>query len=434
MSSSSSAVVNRLKGSAKQTFLSLRNRNFKLYFNGQLISNTGNWLTNVALTLLVFKLTHSGLDVGLLAVAQYGPILFLSAWAGAIADRSDKHKLLFVTQSLEMTESAVLAVLAFMHHPPIALLYAVAVSGGAMLAFDNPLRRSFVSEMVRKEDIPNAVVLYSTIVNLSRIFGPALAGLLVVTVGYGWCFTLDALSYLAVIYSLKKMRTEELYRKPAKPRRKGEIREGVRYVLSQPGLWISFAMLAVIGTLSYNFAVTLPLFVADALRKPATFYTVLYAVLSCGSVVSALIVAHRRLVQLKYIIFGAFGLGVTMILLGYAPSVLFALPVTFLVGMSSIVYLTSTTANIQVEARSDMQGRVLALQSVLTVGPTAIGGLLLGWMADAYGGRAPMVLGGIASVIAAVFGYFAARKFVGSISEHSTSTINSDQLKIEDVE
>jgi MFS family permease len=400
-----------------------------LYFNGQLISNTGNWLTNVALTLLVFKLTHSGLDVGLLAVAQYGPILFLSAWAGAIADRSDKHKLLYITQSLEMVESAVLAVLAFTHNPPIALLYVVAVAGGAMLAFDNPLRRSFVSEMVRKEDIPNAVVLYSTIVNLSRIFGPAIAGLLVVTVGYGWCFTLDALSYLAVIYSLKKMRTEELYRKPVKPRQKGEIREGVRYVLSQPGLWISFAMLAVIGTLSYNFAVTLPLLVADALHKTATNYTILYAVLSCGSVTSALIVAHRRLVQLKYIIFGAFALGITMIVLGYSPNLLLALPITFFVGMSSIVYLTSTTANIQVEARSDMVGRVLALQSVLTIGPTAIGGLLLGWMADAFGGRSPMVLGGVASLLASIFGYFAARKFIGSTVEHNGDTGALDRLR-----
>jgi MFS family permease len=179
----------------KATFSSLKNRNFRLYFTGQIISNTGNWLTNVALTLLVLKLTHSGLAIGLLAACQYGPILILSSWAGAIADRSDKRHMLFITQSLEMVESIGLAILAFMPHPPLAEFYLLAVAGGIFLSFDNPLRRSFVSEMVPQEDMSNAVVLYSTIVNLSRIFGPSLAGLLVVTVGYGWCFGVDAASY-----------------------------------------------------------------------------------------------------------------------------------------------------------------------------------------------------------------------------------------------
>ena len=172
-----------LSGALRKTFLSLRNRNFRLYFIGQLISNTGNWLTNVALVLLVLKITGSGVAVGILAACQFGPILLLSAWAGALADRSDKRKLLLVTQSLEMVQSAGLAILAFMAHPPLVGLYALALGGGTLLAFDNPLRRSFVTEMVRAEDIPNAVVLYSVIVNVARIFGPALAGLLVVVLG-----------------------------------------------------------------------------------------------------------------------------------------------------------------------------------------------------------------------------------------------------------
>ncbi|HEY5113401.1 MAG TPA: MFS transporter, partial [Coriobacteriia bacterium] len=163
----------------RKTFLSLRNRNFRLYFFGQLVSNTGNWLTNVALILLVLKITGSGLAVGLLAACQFGPILFLSAWAGAFADRSDKRRMLLLTQSLEMAESFGLAILAFMPHPPLGGLYALALFGGTLLAFDNPLRRSFVTEMVRADDIPNAVVMYSATVNVARIFGPALAGLLV---------------------------------------------------------------------------------------------------------------------------------------------------------------------------------------------------------------------------------------------------------------
>jgi hypothetical protein len=149
-----------LTGAGRRTFRSLRTRNFRLFFFGQLVSNTGNWLTNVALTLLVLHLSGSGIAVGALTAAQFGPILVLSAWAGAIADRSDKRKLLFVTQGLEMGQSITLAVFAFMPDPPLAGLYVTAVAGGVMLAFDNPLRRSFVTEMVPPEDRPNAVALY----------------------------------------------------------------------------------------------------------------------------------------------------------------------------------------------------------------------------------------------------------------------------------
>ncbi|HNX01033.1 MAG TPA: MFS transporter, partial [Candidatus Cloacimonadota bacterium] len=207
-----------------KTFFSLRNYNYRLFFIGQTISNTGNWLTNVALILLVLKLTGSGLAVGILSACQFGPMLFLSAWAGAIADRSDKRKLLLLTQTLEMLQSVGLAILAFMPHPPMIGLFILATWGGILLSFDNPLRRSFVSEMVPEEDIPNAVVLYSTIINVSRILGPTLAGILIVTLGYGLCFTMDAISYLAVLICLYIMRTNELHREPPKPRTKGEVR------------------------------------------------------------------------------------------------------------------------------------------------------------------------------------------------------------------
>ncbi len=189
-----------------RTFSSLRHRNFRLYFIGQMVSNTGNWLTNVAITLLVLKITGSGLRIGVLAAFQYGPLVFLSPSAGAIADRFSKRRSLIVTQTLEMAQSISLAILAFMPSPPLFALYAIAAAGGIFLAFDNPLRRSFVTEMVAPEDLPNAIVLYSTIVNGSRIFGPALAGLLIVSVGYGWCFALDAASYVAVLICLFLMR------------------------------------------------------------------------------------------------------------------------------------------------------------------------------------------------------------------------------------
>src|SRR3954454_2915308 len=186
-------------GRTKRKFHSLWVRNFRLFFIGQLISNSGNWLTMVGLVLLVLHRTNRGLAVGLLTACQFGPILLLSPWAGVIADRSNKRRLLLLTQSLEMAQSFVLGALAFMHHAPIWSFYATALAGGTMLAFDNPVRRSFVTEMVPAADVPNAVTLYSALVNVSRIFGPALAGLLVVTVGFGWAFVIDALSYVAVL-------------------------------------------------------------------------------------------------------------------------------------------------------------------------------------------------------------------------------------------
>jgi MFS family permease len=395
-----------------KTFLSLRHRNFRLYFMSQIISNTGNWLTNVALTLLVLKLTHSGLAVGLLAACQYGPILLFSAWAGAIADRSDKRRLLFITQGIEMAESVGLAIIAFLPHSPLAGAYVLALMGGAALAFDNPLRRSFVSEMVPVEDVPNAVVLYSTSFNLARIIGPSLAGLLVITVGYGWCFTIDAISYLPVLAGLWLMAPAELRRRPPTPRVKGEIREGVRYILSTPRLWVSFVMLTAIGALSYNFPVTLPLFVTKSLHQSSSVYTILYSIFSCGAVACAMVLARRSQPSMRQVINGAAALGITTLLLASAPSVGAAAVVVFLVGAASLLYTTSTTANVQLETKPEMRGRVLSLQTVFFGGPTAFGGPMLGALADTMGGRAPLILGGVVALLAAAFGYFASKRHI----------------------
>ncbi|HXE59517.1 MAG TPA: MFS transporter [Gemmatimonadaceae bacterium] len=418
------SIAGRAGRVARTTFLSLRNRNFRLYFIGQLISNSGNWLTNIALTLLILNLTQSGLDVGLLAACQYGPMLLFSAYAGAVADRVDKRRMLLVTQSLEMAQSIGLATLAFMHHPPIAGLYALALAGGTFLAFDNPLRRSFVSEMVPPDDLPNAVVLYSTIVNGSRIFGPALAGLLIVTVGYGWCFAVDAASYVAVLICLLLMHDRELYRLAHRVMDKDAVRAGLRYVLSTPVLWISFAMLAFIGTLSYNFSVTLPIFVTRVLHGTDRTYTTLYAIFSVGAVVCSFIVAHRGLVRLGHLVVGAAALGVTMLILAVTSSVGFAAAAVFPVGMASIMYMTATTTIVQMEARQDMHGRVLALQTVLIGGPMAVGGPFLGWLADSLGGRAPLILGGIAALVAAGIGYLASVEFAGRDRSAADATMH----------
>ncbi|MCA9860010.1 MAG: MFS transporter [Thermomicrobiales bacterium] len=394
----------RAGSNLRTTFLSLRSRNFRLFFIGHLISNTGNWLTNVALTLLVLSLTDNGLAVGILAACQYGPVLFLSTWAGAIADRSDKRRFLFVTQALSMLQSFGLAFLAFLPNPPLPALYLLAILGGILLSFDNPVRRSFVPEMVREEDIANAVVLTSLVVNTSRIFGPTLAGLLIVTMGYGWCFAIDGVSYIAVIVCLVMMRPSELRRRAPKPRANGEIREGIEYLRSIPTLWIPMVMLGAIGILAYNFTVTLPLFVTGALQSNDATFTLLYATYSFGSVVAALIVANRGLVSIRTIVIGAVLLGICMLALGSVPPVHLAFPIMLLLGGASILYMTSTTANVQVIARPDMHGRILAIQSSLMIGGTLIGAPILGGLAELFGTRTPILLGGMVCLTAATFG------------------------------
>lgn len=401
----------RARAALGKTFQALAARNFRLFFIGQLVSNTGNQLTNLALLLFALKLGHSGLAVGGLAACQFGPMVVLSAWAGAVADRTDKRRALLVTQSLEMAQSVALAVLAFLPHPSLAVLYAISLAGGVLLAFDNPLRRSFVPEMVSKDDLPNAVVLYSTIIAVSQVTGPALAGALVATVGFGWCFTLDAVTYLAVITCLVMMRARELNRQSPKPRTGREVREGLRYVASVPRLWLSFAMFAVIGIFSFNLRVAMPLFVTQSLHGTDIAFAALYTTMSCGAVVGTLVVAQRKLVELRHAIGGAVAFGLTLIVMSLMPSVPVAMIAAFLVGAASIVYMTASTTIAQVGTRRDMHGRVLALQTALIGATALVGGPIVGRLADLAGGRAPMVIGGVVCLVAAGLGEAGRRRY-----------------------
>ncbi|HEY2700273.1 MAG TPA: MFS transporter [Pseudonocardiaceae bacterium] len=398
-------------GVLSRTFSSLRTRNFRLFFIGQLISNSGNWLTTVAITLLVLHRTGSGAGVGLLAVCQFGPLLVLSPFAGLIADRSNKRHLLYVTQGLEMLESFVLAVLAFLPHSPLPAFYLTALAGGALLAFDNPARRSFVNEMVKADDVPNAVTLYSAMNSLSRVVGPTIAGALIVGLGYGWCFTIDGASYVVVLAALAMMRAKELRRAPQTQRGRGQVRAGLRYVASVPELWISFGMLLLIGTASYNFTVVLPLFVERGLHGTDLQYTLIYAAFSAGGVVGTLLVARRTAIGLRTIIVSALLFGVAMFGLFLVPNIYVAYPIAVLIGATSVSYMTATTALAQLRTRRDMIGRVLALQTVLLLGTTPIGGPILGVVADIAGGRSPVLVGSIALVVAGVLGLFAAKRY-----------------------
>lgn len=396
------------------TFSALHIRNYRLFFIGQVISNTGNWLTNIALVLLVLKLTGSGSAVGWLAACQYGPLLLITPAAGAMVDRHDKRKLLVVTQIIEMMQSFALAAMAFLPGARMTELYVLAVIGGVALAFDNPLRRAFVSEMVPSELLPNAIALNSMVFNTSRIIGPTLAGFLVVTAGYGWAFLIDAISYIAALAALVMMRPDDLYRKARSSRYGGTMREGIRYIASMPVLWIPLVMLMVIGTLAYNFTVTFPLFVTKSLGGSEQDYTFIYSIFSFGAIVCALAIASQAFMTLHHIIRGALLLGVTLLIFSLMPGVWAAIPAAFLIGVASILYTTSTTTNFQMEADQAMHGRVLALQSAIMIGSSAIGGPLLGSLSDAFGARLLIVIGAVSCFAAAIWGRLTARRTIPS--------------------
>ncbi len=363
----------------------------------------------MAQTLLVLDLTDSGVALGVLAAAQFGPILLLGPWAGLIADRSDKRKLLLIVQALAMVQSFLLAALAFSGDPPLGALYAVAVLGGVCMAFDNPARRSFVVEMVPPDGINNAVSLNSALMTSSRVVGPALAGLLVSTVGYGWAFLGDGLSYLAVLAGLWMMRTSELRRAPVTPKARGQVRAGLRYVRSVPELFVPMAMMAVVGTLSYNFQTVFPLFVTRDLDGSDATFTVLFSVVSIGSLVGALVTARRVDTGVRRVSLAALAYGATMAVMAVAPNVAAAVVLGVVLGLASITFIVASTAIVQIKAAPEMRGRVLALQAMLFLGSTPVGGPIVGWVADQFGARYSIGLGAVAAFGAGLWGLSAVR-------------------------
>jgi MFS family permease len=396
--------MNRVRAAVRTTFRSLRVRNFRLFFIGQTISQTGTWLTTIAQTLLVLHLTDSGVAIGALVACQFGPVLLLGAWAGVIADRHDKRRLLLVTQTLELLQSCALAVVAFLPHPSLTALYLVALAGGFMLAFDNPARRSFVPELVPPENVQNAATLNSAIMTSARVFGPALGGLFVVTLGYGWCFTIDAASYVAVLLALLRMRPSEFNATPVVARSKGQIRAGLSYTRRTPVLFVPLVMLGVIGTLTFNFAVVLPLFVERTLHGTDATYTLLYSVLSVGSLAGALVASYLRVIEVRHIAFSGFAFGIAMCGLAAAPNLASAFPVAIAVGLASVGFLSAGSAIVQVRSEPEMRGRVLALQSIVLIGSTPIGGPILGFVCDRFGPRAGLLLGAVAALGAGGWG------------------------------
>jgi len=283
-----------LKHFSQETFSSLHVRNYRLYYIGQIISTSGTFMQQVAQAWLVLKLTNSGPALGLATALQYLPILFLGPYGGVIADRFPKRKILYFTQSTSGVLALILGTLVATGLVRVWMVYILAFCLGMVNVFDNPTRQTFYIELVGSDNLRNAVTLYSTLVNLARIIGPAIAGALIAAVGLAPCFIINGVSYVAVVIMLSMMHANELNVTPPVPRAKGQLQEGFKYVVSTPILGSTLLMMAIIGTLTFEFQVSLPLIAQFTFNGDASSYAFLTASMGAGAAVGGIFFASRK--------------------------------------------------------------------------------------------------------------------------------------------
>jgi len=390
-----------------RTFSSLRIRNYRYYFAGQSLSMIGTWMQSIAQSWLVWSWTHSGFKVGLLVALQTLPILLLGPLGGTLADRFGKYRILFYTQAFSGLQALAIAVLDLTGHLQLWQLYLAAVALGFINMVDNPTRQTFIVEMVGRDELPNAVTLNSVMVNVARAVGPAVAGLLIATVGTGWCFLINGVSFGFVLASLRAIRTEELAPAPKAPRLRGQLREGFRYVGHTPMLRDVLIMMALIGCLTYEFQTTLPLMTGSTFHGDSRDYGYLTACMGAGAVVGGLIAAGRKRGGPHRLVTTAVVFGLAVLAAALAPSLLTEGALLLLVGACSVTFLALGNSTLQLEADPAMRGRVMSLWSVAFLGSTPIGGPLVGFIGGHLGARYGLAIGGLAALTAALYGWIA---------------------------
>jgi MFS family permease len=399
-----------MDATVRRTFSALAIPNYRRYFTGQAISLIGTWMQSTAQAWLVLQLTGSATALGLVIALQTLPVLLLGPYGGVVADRVNKRKLMIFLQSMMGVQALVLAILTISGHISFPIVCVLALLLGLNNCFENPSRQAFVLEMVGPDDLRNAVSLNSTLINAARAVGPAVAGVLIATVGEGWCFLLNSVSFVAVVASLVSMDTSLL--KPSRPavRAKGQLLEGFRYVAHTPELRVPLAMMGAIGMLAYNFQVTLPVMAKHVFDGNARTFGLMTAAMGIGAVGGGLVTATRGRTGLRPMVTTAFGFGVVILLAAIAPT----LPVEFLVlgmvGWGSVSFLAVANSTLQLSAAPQMRGRVMALWSVAFLGSTPIGGPLVGWITSVAGARAGLAVGGFACLAAAFYGWNTARR------------------------
>lgn len=385
----------------RHSFNSLEVPNYRRYFTGQLISLSGTWMQTVAAIWVVLSLTSSGVAVGLTTALQFLPMLLIGAWGGLLADRIPKRRLLMTTQALMAIPALGLFAVTATGVATVWMVYLAVFAFGSLNAIDNPTRQSFVIEMVGSDRVVNAVSLNSVIVQAARIVGPALAGILIATVGVVSCFALNALTFVAMILALWRMDPKRLHAAPPADREPGAIRAGLRYVLRTPELLVPLALMALVGTLGFNFQVVLPLLAKFSFDAGAMTYATLVSAMAVGSIAGALVNGHRGRTGPRLIAGGALAFGLSALLAAAMPSLAFEVPMLALLGAAAVTFAATINSTLQLAVSPEMRGRVMALYSVVFLGSTPIGAPLTGWLAQTYDPRVALLLAGASGLTAA---------------------------------
>lgn len=393
-----------------QTFSSLRIRNFRIYIIGQTISSTGGWMQNIGLAWLVLKLTNSGTVLGITIALQFVPILIFGPWAGVITDRFKKYGLLFFTQSIMGFLALVLGILVVTNSIQIWMIYILTFLLGLIKAVDNPTRQTFIHEMVGKNNLMNAVSLNSIQNNLSRAIGPAIAAIVIAIFGLAPLFLFNALSYGVVIITLLMIDISKLNIHPTINKIKGQLAEGFNYIKSSPIIFYTLLMMAIIGTLTYEFSVSLPLLAKFTFNGTATTFALLTAALGIGSVFGGINTASRKKINFRIVTRNAFLFALSVLVFAIAPTITTALIFLIFVGFFSINFLSFANVILQTESIPSMRGRVMSLWTVALLGSTAIGGPIVGWVGQNIGPRYSLILGGLAALVASGIGMIALKK------------------------
>lgn len=390
-----------MKRYLRATFESLGNRNYRLFFTGQTISVMGTWMQKIAQAWLVLELTGSGTLLGITAALQHLPTLLITPWAGLLADRVDKRRILLWTQSAAAVPAVVLGVLTSTGHITLWLVLTLALCLGVTEALDKPARHSFVIEMVGAGQVTNAVTLNSIMMNAGKVGGPAIAGILISTIGLAPTFLINAASYLAIVVGLLLMRPDQLQRAIPTRRGRGQLRQGLRYVRQQPGLLGPLVLMTVTGMLAYEWAVTLPLFARETFDSSAGVVGLMFAAMGAGAILGGLAIAGTLAATTSRLILTGLVFSLVLAATAAAPTVPVAYVLLFFVGLASIAFRAVATSLVQLRSDPEMRGRVMALLVVATAGTTPFGGPLIGWIGETFGPRVALGLGGVATAAAA---------------------------------
>ncbi|MGH9103612.1 MAG: MFS transporter, partial [Acidimicrobiales bacterium] len=412
-------------GGVLRTFRSLRVRNYRLFASGQLVSLTGTWMQRVGQDWLVLRLSHnSGTALGVATGLQFLPLLLFGLYGGAIADRYPKRRLLVMTQSAMGVLAVALGLLDLSGVVTLGEVYVLAFLLGMATAVDNPTRQAFVTEMVGPDDVGNAVGLNSATFNSARIVGPAVAGVLIEVVGTSWVFLINALSYLGVLAGLMAMRDSELFALPGGRRAAGHVRAGLAYLRGRRDLIVPIVLVGVVGTLGFNFQVTLALIAKTTFGRGAGAYGLLTSLLAGGSLIGALFAARRHRPSYRLMVGAALTFGVLEMVVGFMPTYLGVGLLLVPTGAAALTFNTCANTTVQLRTDPSMRGRVMGVYMLVFAGGTPIGGPLVGWVAQQFGARASLWLGGSSvALVAVVIAVLLSRRPVGGTVDEDAGSL-----------